>query len=191
MDISSNLELDVAKAIASPTHDTTSQSVELIWCDNAYNGPSIGIPSLRAPVPHIFATCMNPVKAQSCLRSVYPRHLDVTLVKAWINECVHRHGVLCNPPTLDRSKHVTKFIDCEQRTVIPGSIECSYVALSYVWGNSRQAEVDAQLETSFSKLGTRLPRTIEDSIELTRALGMKYLWVGRYVRQILSQSSTR
>jgi hypothetical protein len=256
MDLSSGSNLDVAKVIASPTHDvaasrpadqgsicdrcysipweliitphdsleysgypfpledreqlsastcpvcrffervvaaqsTTNQSVKLIWCDNAYNGPSIGTLSLHASAPHILATCMNSVKAQSYLKSVYPRQLDVKLVKAWINECVHRHGVLCNPPTLDRSKHVTRVIDCEQRTVVPGSIECSYVALSYVWGNSNDAEVDAQLRTSFPKLGTRLPRTIEDSIELTRALGIKYLWVDRYVRLLLSQSSTR
>lgn len=72
-----------------------------------------------------------------------------------------------------------KVIDCAgnppEIVVAPGG--CRYVALSYVWGDSTES-------VSFREgdhLCAQLPRTIADSIEVTRNLDLRYLWIDRYV----------
>jgi hypothetical protein len=60
------------------------------------------------------------------------------------------------------------------------------VALSYVWGKVDQLKLLMSNLTvlhtagvfSRDKLGSRLPRTTADAIELTAALDERYLWVG-------------
>ncbi|KAH7083422.1 heterokaryon incompatibility protein-domain-containing protein [Paraphoma chrysanthemicola] len=167
------------------TNDLNSRTFKLTWFDSPYNGPSIGTLTLlqskfHEPAPHIIATDMTQDNAQSYLRKIYPRTLDIDLAKTWINECASQHRSLCNPPISARPKHITKFIDCEQRIVVTGSTECLYVALSYVWGHSSTAQSDVELEPTYTELDRLLPQTIEDSIVLTKALGIKYLWVDRY-----------
>ncbi|KZM25663.1 uncharacterized protein EKO05_0003242 [Ascochyta rabiei] len=67
-------------------------------------------------------------------------------------------------------------IDCVQEIVLPAPEGCDYLALSYVWGSSTDNGVRRELP----KLPSRLPRTIQDAITATKALGYRYLWVDRY-----------
>jgi hypothetical protein len=55
------------------------------------------------------------------------------------------------------------------RKVVPMAKACSYVALSYVWGNCLD---DAPGLSVF-------PRTIEDALTVTQALGFEYLCKSR------------
>ncbi|KAJ4303821.1 hypothetical protein N0V90_002722 [Kalmusia sp. IMI 367209] len=54
-----------------------------------------------------------------------------------------------------------------------------FVALSYVWGLSQTfvltTDTIDELESSFEIL--QLPQTIQDAIQVTRAIGLQYLWV--------------
>ncbi|KAH7093544.1 heterokaryon incompatibility [Paraphoma chrysanthemicola] len=52
--------------------------------------------------------------------------------------------------------------------------DCSYVALSYVWGRPCPT-----LAASSNSLRDA-PQTILDSMKITRELGFRYLWVDRY-----------
>ncbi|PQE25831.1 hypothetical protein CJF30_00000546 [Rutstroemia sp. NJR-2017a BBW] len=59
-------------------------------------------------------------------------------------------------------------IDVVDRTVVSYPQECDYFALSYVWGG---------ISPSSNALENKcLPRTIEDAIKVTKALGRRYLW---------------
>ncbi|KAH7068672.1 heterokaryon incompatibility protein-domain-containing protein [Paraphoma chrysanthemicola] len=157
------------------TNRFTSLSVSLTQCVRPDSEPSIGALTLlqskhHESTPHIIGVEMKREDdALRYLRRIYPRTVNIQLAKAWIKECVNRHGPLCNPPVSARPKHITNFIDCERRTIVTKSTECPYVALSYVWGKPSTAQTDAYLEP-----------TIEDSITLTKALGIRYLWVDRY-----------
>lgn len=119
---------------------------------------------------------------------------DLALARLWVLECVHKHPD-CQPIVSGRPENgtlhpMTRFIDVRLgRLVQLDEIFCGtpieYVALSYVWGQ------DYQLRTLSSNLGLfrvhlpkgnaspneRLPRTIEDAILVTKALGYRFLWV--------------
>jgi hypothetical protein len=76
-----------------------------------------------------------------------------------------------------------RVIDCLDSTIVPAPVSCQYLALSYVWGTDSTAGVEGRT----SQLPHRIPRTIQDGIELTKALGFRYLWVDRYC---IDQTST-
>ncbi|KAK7754714.1 hypothetical protein SLS62_003272 [Diatrype stigma] len=119
---------------------------------------------------------------------------DLALARLWALECVHRHpdchSIVSGTPENETLHPMTRFIDVKLwRLVQLDEIFCGtpleYVALSYVWGQ------DYQLRTLSSNLGLfrahlpkanapsdeRLPRTIEDAIQVTKALGHRFLWV--------------
>lgn len=107
---------------------------------------------------------------------VFPREVDIDLVRRWVHECDIGHPS-CewnNPSTLVS----LKVIDCKQLIVVPAPPNCRYVALSYLWGKP-----SLQQEAGFSGSSQNLPKSIQHSLEITRALGYDYLWIDRYVRR--------
>jgi hypothetical protein len=89
----------------------------------------------------------------------------------------------CYPPTRDvptRLIDVGSHNDTEVRLVEPTSTaEYRYVALSYCWGKS---EVVKTRSTNYRIIQkgikvSRLPRTIQDAIEVTGKLRQRHLWV--------------
>jgi hypothetical protein len=88
-------------------------------------------------------------------------------VRKWIGHCEATHSLCARlsdelPPGL-------RIIDCETGAVTPFRDNTTpYVALSYVWGDSQDAQED-------------YPQTVLDSMEAVLALGLRYLWVDRNV----------
>lgn len=94
--------------------------------------------------------------------------LDLALLKKPLDYCLQHHDNYCRVP-MSQKLQVTKMIDVERRTVVPCPTVCDYIALSYVWGG---------VQPTPGALEKRcLPETIEDAIEVTKALGRRYLWV--------------
>lgn len=94
-----------------------------------------------------------------------PLIANIDIFKGWIECCLTKHAG-CNPtlPTL----HSLKVIDCERRSVALAPENCRFVALSYVWDNAHTVETVSWIQ---------MPKTVRDSIILTRRLGYRYLWV--------------
>ena len=93
--------------------------------------------------------------------------------------CVSHHK-LCGY-TSGQEFHL-RLIDCDSLSVVTGHSSCSYAALSYVWSpNSRanQEQRGVSANSPSAKL-RNASKTIQDAIRLTKALGVKYLWVDRY-----------
>jgi len=65
------------------------------------------------------------------------------------------------------------------KVFISDSTKEKYIALSYCWGQSQPYHLTRALldEMSAGLDMERLPQTIKDAIEVTRKLGLKYLWV--------------
>jgi hypothetical protein len=100
---------------------------------------------------------------------------QVSRISEWLQFCRQQHQN-CIPTHQDGALRGLRVIDCTERRVISAPAACSYVALSYVWGEN------LGYEQLFSNLkADNLPQTIQDSIEVTRMLGFQYLWVDRYV----------
>lgn len=74
-------------------------------------------------------------------------------------------------------------IDVQNQCIVQVGHGCRYIALSYMWGKVETvtllSENKAQLMAPGGLLAFRyrLPRTINDSIDLLCAMGERYLWV--------------
>lgn len=103
----------------------------------------------------------------------------------WVQECHARHGDQCNNlgPSILPTRVVevghpgdapTLYISDLQKPRIE-----QYVALSYCWGGPQSATLCHRTlhDWSSGKPLTDLPKTIQDAITVTRALGIRYLWV--------------
>jgi hypothetical protein len=97
------------------------------------------------------------------------------IVKEWLEHCRVNHISRCGKATESLGGTLLKVIDCrtrEMHVVPPGA---AYTTLSYLWGtDAPDTTWDGQ------KLPNQMPQTIEDSIAVTLALGIDYLWVDRY-----------
>jgi len=98
---------------------------------------------------------------------------DYALISSWLARCSAEHSecqVIFSPSLIK-----IRLINVDSRLIVPypGTQQrpTEYIALSYVWGDVAQPPCDRRV-----RLG-RLPQTIEDSLEVVRCLGKKYLWV--------------
>ncbi|KAJ4354417.1 uncharacterized protein N0V89_006153 [Didymosphaeria variabile] len=101
---------------------------------------------------------------------------DSIKARSWLRHCKRSHGAACN----EYSKTIPglEVIDCETLRIVPAEAGMQWVALSYVWG-PHQSQVNHG-DTEPGSLPSDLPRTIRDTIEVTKALGYRYLWIDRY-----------
>jgi hypothetical protein len=107
--------------------------------------------------------------------------VQAELIGTWLEECNNEHEKCAPIQTV--SLPGLKVIDCINQRVTIAPTFCSYVALSYVWGEpSSYEESNTRSNTNFCFMS--LPQTIKDSIKVTLMFGHQYLWVDRYVRQI-------
>ena len=119
-------------------------------------------------------------------RVASPDLLDTSVVKSWISDCEKYHGAECSaslvhPDLYSDRKTIFRAIDVEQMCLSAPPPEARYIALSYLWGkNFSQLFTNSENLPRLSGPGAlakeKLPRTIKDSIRLTRMLGERYLW---------------
>ncbi|KAK1777571.1 heterokaryon incompatibility protein-domain-containing protein [Copromyces sp. CBS 386.78] len=121
----------------------------------------------------------------------------VDRLKQWLIECVHSHGPQCcrmlsgeeidesSPPVLpSRVIDVGPLSGLEaSRLVESNGRRAYYTALSYCWGSTQKSDrpyltTTTTVEKHLSELPwDLLPKTIQDAILLTRAIGIRYLWI--------------
>jgi hypothetical protein len=104
-------------------------------------------------------------------------HADLDIVRQWLRHCRDNHGAVCGRRITGASN--LKVIDCVTRKVIEAPDECKYVALSYVWGQPALPPSASGVQTPGEYL-PQLPKTIEDSVSVTKELGLRYLWIDKY-----------
>lgn len=108
-------------------------------------------------------------------RLVQPESINYDMIKNFIHDCDCNHHKDC-PGSVSTSTVVEGFqvIEIRTRTVVEAPRHCRYAALSYVWG--RQTGEKALEEG----LGSP-PAAIEDALACCASLGLKFLWVDRFV----------
>jgi hypothetical protein len=99
-------------------------------------------------------------------------YVDLDAIREWIDFCEDHHGPGC-PKRHAKAKDGTELrgfrvIDCNNETIVPASLDQSFVAISYVWGQTQ------------TQISSKWPQVVIDAIEVTKALGFGYLWVDRY-----------
>ncbi|PQE16326.1 Heterokaryon incompatibility protein [Rutstroemia sp. NJR-2017a WRK4] len=104
-------------------------------------------------------------------RLLDPGCFDIEATNHWISYCQSNHRATCRLGSLPRMQSF-QVIDCKTETVIKAPPKCAYVALSYVWGEISTTDFPSSLGCA--------PKLILDSIEVTKMLKFRYLWVDRY-----------
>ncbi|OAA65776.1 Heterokaryon incompatibility [Niveomyces insectorum RCEF 264] len=108
---------------------------------------------------------------------------DYAEIDRWLKICTAEHAK-CRPQFSDRLRGI-RLIDVETRSLVTYPVAAAataaaattpgkppFLALSYVWGATKQPRCPQT-----GPLPHELPRTIVDSMQLTRRLGVRYLWV--------------
>ncbi|KAJ8111756.1 hypothetical protein OPT61_g5716 [Boeremia exigua] len=135
---------------------------------------SFGIFSSRA-IPSLTLTTVNTgletiPELHLAIRALQTDTIDYGKIRCWLDACMTHHNSTC----MSTGTVVVpglKLIDCRDGAIISlGEANLDYAALSYVWGASDP--------TGTSSL--EYPATILDSMAVTKALGLRYLWVDRY-----------
>jgi len=119
------------------------------------------------------------------LRRLIKESIDTKAIRGWLQRCAEKHGKDCKPTYLQIGSHPaadTEFmvIDVNMECHVSISPDESYVALSYVWGQTNYLTAVKSLVSEFQKpevFKRELQRTICDAIDLTRDLNFRYLWV--------------
>ncbi|KAK5174510.1 uncharacterized protein LTR77_001590 [Saxophila tyrrhenica] len=141
-----------------------------------------------------------------------PRY--VRQVREWIIACDELHGDSCVPEPVSQRplEDIPRWlIDVDQQCIVPGHSADCYLALSYVWPETREPAksastpprsllldektvIDFQIPGFLGREETakQIPRVIGHAMELTSALGERYLWVDRLciVQNDLSDGGT-
>ncbi|VUC24212.1 unnamed protein product [Clonostachys rosea] len=106
---------------------------------------------------------------------------SLAVAKAWVERCEKEHET-CR--RLQLGKLPTRVIEIAGDTHPPRihisvGEQVPYAALSYCWGAERNIRLlSANVETYVEGIPiNEIPQTIADALEITKALGLKYLWV--------------
>ena len=114
-----------------------------------------------------------------------PQWIDPSLLRKWKACCQDTHGDECEYPLSQyrlAESNPTWLIDVRNRCLIPGKSEMRYVTLSYKWGQTERPRLEKtslpELEkpNTLTEMGTRIPETIRNAIDLVQLLGEEYMW---------------
>lgn len=119
--------------------------------------------------------------------------IDPSMIRSWIDDCDTNHAGQCHSfrspwETMQTTVTLT-VIDAELGCLKQLPQGCQYLALSYMWGtqNNPFQTVIGNFERlsqpgAFHDLSIRrqIPKTILDTIMLTRKIGQRYLWIDRF-----------
>lgn len=116
-----------------------------------------------------------------------------SMVQKWLGDCLSSHQTCdASVDTSFMPSRVLEVSDCspggmEFRLVTRDNVQqgTRYVTLSYCWGGPPSDENFILTRANFKSLSSwqpvsRLPKTFRDAFEITRRLGMRYLWIDRF-----------
>lgn len=105
-------------------------------------------------------------------KNIIPNSIPLNELRRLVDYCQKNHTKCCKSSSTSNLSGL-KVIDVWTRTVICAPYGCSYLALSYVWGDCKNDGPVNDLEAP--------PPVIEDAIQFTISMEHKYLWIDRYV----------
>jgi hypothetical protein len=72
-------------------------------------------------------------------------------------------------------------IDCFTRNIVELDKDSKYLTLSYLWGGADTGDLMMKRDRHIlEQVRFPAPATIEDAMQVVRAVGQRYLWVDRY-----------
>ena len=161
--------------------DTTLLGVVRVKIGDANSGRNDSSDSLRDSLEETGYLC--PIQANQRQSILEVRHLSTTsfdlgFALESLAYCSVNHRQTCS--TMETSPIGSlRVIDCQSRTIIRAPAMCQYVALSYVWGASTTSTANIETQNNPPTI-QNAPKVINDAIDMTLNLGIRYLWIDRY-----------
>jgi len=129
-------------------------------------------------------------EVRSFLLNSEPR-LDLERARRWMSVCENSHGNKCNPIWNETSPprsiipglEVLRLINVVNGSLVELQNPCRYLALSYVWGGVPNFRLTTINKSTLMQNGvirsiwSLLPKTIQDAIDLVKALKERFLWI--------------
>lgn len=112
--------------------------------------------------------------------------IDSILPAMWEESCTSLHGGLCRSvPAQISAIRPTWLVDVYKQCIIPAADGCSYVALSYVWGDQKTLLALRSNHGLLRQPGSLaqttwkppISITMRDAMAIVKLLGERYLWV--------------
>ncbi|KAH8800501.1 heterokaryon incompatibility protein-domain-containing protein [Xylogone sp. PMI_703] len=135
----------------------------------------------------------SPVPSKTFFARPIPQDkIDFGMVRNWFSLCEMWHGDRCDEvEMLDSVLHpkneieAFRVIDVIDNCLVRGDSNCTYAALSYVWGRvevlrTMAGNIDRLEQPGSLKLPEfydKIPWTVRDAMEATKEMGLRYLWV--------------
>jgi hypothetical protein len=147
---------------------------------------------LSNPIPSVRGFCDGESHADFKFPSgrLINSTIDVRLLHSWYSLCTTQHGSSCSKPSWspyeEKPPSFLRLVDIHRRCIVDAPENCSYFALSYVWGAYRGDCLDQTTSHNIDTLkqdGTLTEKvvspTIYDAMMLVAGLFGRYLWVDR------------
>lgn len=144
------------------------------------------VKTLSQDVKALELVSLSPVFTDKVTRST-AEQLDLDPLRTWLTTCDRdpEHAACRATPItwLELPGVSLKVIDVERSCIVDAPEHCSFIALTYVWGNTKQPRLTTQTapllmhEGGLDTIWPDLPMTIRDAILLCRYLKERYLWV--------------
>ena len=97
-------------------------------------------------------------------------------IKGWLDACSTGHQDSCTLPTPGKGMSEIQLIDGELRVLVsPGATCPRFAALSYIWGDTVIKAAGHESSADMHLSPKTLPRTVEDALQATKCLGLRYL----------------
>ena len=172
--------------LSSPDEEFVSLRVQDAALQVRIHGPeswrAVGTIHFRGEWPRPAAMEEQPaITPGSTLRAYF----NYELTANWLKDCYENHES-CRSSASGALPRSFRVIDVSERCIVQSSSDCSFVALSYVWGQRPDPTKLFTITSNVDKLGTpgalspsALPRTLDDAVEACRRLGERYLWADR------------
>jgi Heterokaryon incompatibility protein (HET) len=109
---------------------------------------------------------------------------DLGLAQKWLSICKGCHGTSCEPAEWKAIPGLQfRLVDVKRKCVVPAPVGCTYIALSYVWGDPKPLLL---VKDNYVRLTTDdglapsqddVPQVFLDAMKVSEAIGCQYIWI--------------
>ena len=113
--------------------------------------------------------------------------VDYRPIRDWMVHCdgepTHKHCKVAQMQWQQLPGVEFKVIDIKRKCIVKAPPQCSFIALTYVWGKVQQPKLTEKTapllmrEGGLETIWSQIPMTIRDAIVVSQELGERYLWV--------------
>ncbi|RFN53395.1 het-domain-containing protein [Fusarium flagelliforme] len=122
-------------------------------------------------------SCSSLIPSDTRLEDNLPR------IRLWIEACEKAHKKCSEATDFTPLRLLDLQTGSETWVQLVSVVDVRYACLSHCWGSTRSKHLTRRDNLTQNEKGiplTELPKTFQDAVEITRALGIRYLWIDTF-----------